>query len=204
MSTGFTFCECPDCEFTAIYRTVDRPIAGFVCALCLEDNGHVVAMTERDATNDDGAEHDVRIEIGKRIAEQVKENVRRFGQHVWGVGGSEVTPPFAYTVGNASRGLPELLFIGEFHFDLGMQILNAVAERMVKDGRLDEGMLDIEWTFPFKVREAGGDVRDMFTIQASRYLGHQDYRVMQIMICDPKGRYPGDPGVDPRYDVEQP
>lgn len=143
----------------------------------------------------------------EQITERVRQNIEQYGQHVQGVGGGggiRVSPPFAYTIGNSARGLPELLFIGPFDFRLGTMILNAVAKHMWEKGRIEPGMLDLEWTFPFKLREAGGDVRDTFTIQAGQFYGHENYTVMQVMICDKAGRYPGDPGCDPAFDVAQP
>lgn len=58
----YIFTECPECEYTAIYAAAMRPISGFNCALCLEDSGHVVRVTERRARKDDKAEYDMRKE----------------------------------------------------------------------------------------------------------------------------------------------
>ena len=43
--------------------------------------------------------------------------------------------------------------------------------------------------------------QDDYTIQATQYLGHRDYRVTQIVIPDVGGRFP--PDCDPPY-AQQP
>ncbi|PZR66548.1 MAG: DUF4262 domain-containing protein [Stutzerimonas stutzeri] len=136
---------------------------------------------------------------------QVRENIENYGQHLFYVGGDGADPAFCYTIGNAEHGLPELLVIGSFGFWLTGQILNELGAKMREAGKpYEEGLLDIGWTYPFKIRKTSGDVNERFTIQAGRYLGHENYVVLQIMICDPMGRYPGDEGCDPDFAVERP
>lgn len=136
---------------------------------------------------------------------EVQANIDRTGQHVFGIFGGAGGDGWFYTIGNANLGLPELLLIGNFPPDLGMRIMNDLGSTMREDRvALPEGMLDIGWSFPFKIRKAGGDVRDRFTIQAGQYLGHENYDVLQVMICDKHGRYPGDAGCDERFNVEMP
>lgn len=69
---------------------------------------------------------------------------------------------------------------------------------------LAAGLIDIGWSIPIKVREAGPHARSRYTIQVDRYLGHDRYSVLQVMVCDKNGRYPGDAGCNPRYDVDRP
>ena len=133
------------------------------------------------------------------------ENIEKHGQALIGVLSS---PPFIYTIGNAVRGLPELLLIGPPRLELSGQALNALnelGEKMRRDGKpLAEGLVDIEWSFPFKVRKAGPRAKDDYTNLAGQYLGREDYEVLQVMICDKEGRYPGDPGCAPALNVDQP
>lgn len=60
--SNYIFTECRICEFTAIYSAGSRPISGFTCALCAEDNGRDVRVSERPARKDDRAEYDMRKE----------------------------------------------------------------------------------------------------------------------------------------------
>ena len=156
-----------------------------------------IVAAGRMTANDNG-----RIIPGKMP--EVQANIDRAGQHVFGILGGSGNSWF-YTIGNASLGLPELLLIGNFPPDLGKRILNDLGAKMREDRKpLPEGLLDIGWSFPFKIRAAGGDVRDRLTIQAGQYLGHENYAVLQVMICDKHGLYPGDAGCTPVFDVERP
>lgn len=136
----------------------------------------------------------------------IEANIKAAGQHIYGIFDPEQKQDsFAYTVGNASQGFPELLIIGNFPSRIMMMILNAVGTHMRNAAApIEEGMLDIDWTFPFKIRKAGDRAKADFTIQAGQYLGHEDYEVLQVMICDKNGKYPGDEGITEGFDVEQP
>lgn len=135
----------------------------------------------------------------------VRNNIEMAGQHIQGVfpRRGEEGNSFFYTIGNAERGLPELLLIGNLPNHIAVVALNEIGQYMRERGKQPaEGLLDIGWSFPFKVRIAGGDVRSVFTVQAGKYLGHEGYDVVQVMICDKDGRYPGDEGC--QLDVPRP
>ena len=52
---------------------------------------------------------------------------------------------------------------------------------------------------PVKVIRANAAVRDEYTVQAGEYFGHQDYTVMQVLIPDKHGRFPGEDGCEEPY-----
>lgn len=136
---------------------------------------------------------------------RIRSDILMAGQTIQGVFPrvGETGTAFFYTIGNGELGLPELLLIGGFRPEIAMAILNELGQYMRERGKpLDEGMLDIGWTFPFKVRKAGGSVRTLYTAQVGEYLGHERYDVTQVMICDREGRYPGDVGCE--LDVPRP
>jgi len=136
---------------------------------------------------------------------EVKQNIDAFGQHLFQVFSDGAEPGFTYTIGNADRGLPELLLIGNFPSHIAAGLLNELDAKMREVGKpLPTGMIDIGWSIPIKVRSTGLHARTRYTIQVDHYLGHDHYSVLQIMVCDEKGRYPGDAGCDPRYDVDRP
>lgn len=138
--------------------------------------------------------------------QQIQSNIDRVGQHVFGIfPTSPDDEGFLYTIGNALRGLPELLIVGNIPLDIGCMILNVVGDHMRKSEKtLDEGFLDLDWTFPFKIRKCSDRAKEEYTVQCGQFLGREDYDVLQVMICDKAGKYPGEEGVDPRYDVNRP
>ncbi|CCV16367.1 DUF4262 domain-containing protein [Mesorhizobium sp. STM 4661] len=112
---------------------------------------------------------------------------------------------FTYTVGNADRGLPELLLIGDFPSNIAASLLNELGAKMREDGKpLPAGLVDIGWSIRVKIRRAGSRARSHYTVQVGEYLGHDLYTVLQVMVCDQIGRYPGDASCDPRFDVDRP
>nr|WP_295468864.1 DUF4262 domain-containing protein [Mesorhizobium sp.] len=136
---------------------------------------------------------------------EVRQNIESFGQHLFQVFGGGSSPGFTYTIGNADRGLPELLLIGDFPSHIAAGLLNELGAKMREEGKpLATGLVDIGWSIPVKIRQAGPLARSHYTIQVDEYLGHNRYRVLQVMVCDENGRYPGDAGCAPRYDVDRP
>lgn len=129
-------------------------------------------------------------------------DVKSHGQSVVQVGGDGPHPSFNYTIGNALVGLPELLLVGSIHPMMGLA-LNHLGQKMRDDKKpLEEGLVDIGWTFPFKVRKASPKAKTEYTIQAGRFFDHEDYEVLQVMICDKDGKYPDDPECAAPYAVE--
>src|SRR5690606_7667972 len=127
------------------------------------------------------------------------------GQHLFQVFGEAADSGFTYMIGNADRGLPELLLIGDFLSRIAAGLLNELGAKMREDGKpLASGLIDIGWSVPIKIRQTGPLARSRYTIQVDRYLGHDRYSVLQVMVCDENGRYPGDAGCDLRYDVDRP
>lgn len=127
----------------------------------------------------------------------VDANIKRHGRHLTGV---VDTRPFMYTTGHAERhGLPELIILGLAYPSAG-RLLNAIGDMMFTAA--DEGAA---WTFPRDVDLGGAfparlqavrnpaHVKDEFTCTCGRRLGHRDYRVVQVILCDKEGRFPGHP-----------
>jgi Domain of unknown function (DUF4262) len=99
---------------------------------------------------------------------------------------------FAYTIGNARRGLPELLIIGTTRDGY---ILNPLSEMMIERGQkfADGEMVECGRKFPFCLIDANETVKDSYTIQAGEHYGSQDYAVMQVVIPDRDGHFPWQP-----------
>ena len=55
--------------------------------------------------------------------------------------------------------------------------------------------------FPARVRRATAAAKQRFTIQAGRFLRHEEYDVLQLLLCDPAGVYPDEPECAPGFDV---
>ncbi len=103
------------------------------------------------------------------------------------------TPPFTYSIGNATVGLPELLVFGLAPSD-ARDLINIWSDRMIEHRPLTDGeLVDIGGKFPAMAVACADHVRAEYTIQAGQYLEREDYPVMQMVLPDPAGRFPGDP-----------
>jgi len=145
----------------------------------------------------------------RQIYDMVQQHIDQSGQHVFGIfpDAAAGEDGFYYTIGNALRGLPELLLIGSIDPPLATHILNTLGDYMRKNEHaLPEGLFkpSTDWPHDFKIRKTGWRAKARYTIQATRFLEREDYVVLQIMICDPQGRYPGDPKCAKPYNVAQP
>lgn len=131
----------------------------------------------------------------------VRANIARHGQHIFFIVPEDEEPAFAYTIGNAVIGLPELLLIGNFSTATSGGILNDLGLKMRSSGQPLAGEISLGGNYPVRIRAASSSATQRYTIQAGRFLGHDHYRVLQILLCDPNGNYPGEPGCDSAYDV---
>lgn len=131
----------------------------------------------------------------------VQANIDRHGQHVFVVFPDEDEPGFAYTIGNARCGLPELLIIGNFTPTTCLAILNDLGRQMRAAGHPLAGDISLGGQFPVRIHTARSAAKWRYTIQAGQYLGHERYEVLQVLLCDRDGHYPGQPGCDPDFDV---
>lgn len=137
----------------------------------------------------------------------ITENILRTGRHIVGVfdpHGKETS--FCYSVGNTVDGLPEFLLIGNLPPSFCASIINMVSAVQNKAGAaLGEGDLKLEdFPLPFRLRHCTDAAKGRYTVQAGEYFGRQDYKVIQIMLCDKQNRYPGDEGCEYPFNVDMP
>jgi hypothetical protein len=112
------------------------------------------------------------------------------------------SPPYAYSVGMAKKGLPELLMTGVVP-PLASHTLNQICFKMM-DGKIrgfDEEKISGLTPITFKLREL--DVKDVekFLPICIRYGKHtgKPIQFMQVMFPDGNGRYPGDPDCSKKF-----
>lgn len=128
-----------------------------------------------------------------RIRQAIAETIHKHGRQVLGVFGGE--RPFAYTIGNVLSGYPELLVIGIEGED-SMVLLNEWSAIMIGRGSQfeDRELIDIGWLYPCMAVHCREEVKDLFTVQAGNFYGNNNYRVIQILVPDAAGRFPGTEG----------
>jgi hypothetical protein len=146
-------------------------------------------------------------ELARRLEEfqrKQAENIARHGRSCLGVfaladAKDPVNETFIYTIGNAQKGLPELLLVGVCN-DGGA--LNLLSEEMIRRGRPfdDREVVKLSGAdHPVCVVEASNDVKDDYTCQANGYWGRDGYSVMQVVIPDRAGLFPWQAGCAKPY-----
>jgi hypothetical protein len=120
----------------------------------------------------------------------VADDIHAVGWSVSGVLGDEIAPPWAYTIGLwLSHQGPELTMFG-LPVEHMTVILNSIGERIANGAVIEAGdELDGICPCSLAIRPVRSSWRSttLFTVWPDR-----------------KGRFPGDPGFQPRYEGRQP
>jgi len=132
--------------------------------------------------------------MNQALRQQTDDHIQQFGRTVIFVFGGPFGG-FSYSIGNAKLGLPEFLIIG-----LGAAeskwLINAISKNMIQVGIAPaiEAPYSFGGAHPVWLIEASEKAKADYTIQAGQYLGREDYRVIQIVLCDPAGKFPWEDG----------
>lgn len=125
--------------------------------------------------------------------------------HGWAVQAVTTKPSFAYSVGLTERGLPELVICG-MPLNIAQHLINDLATR------LTQGALSLEQGRRYDDVLQRFDVvfRPLTTTQIQHHLGavralYSDRAVgaWQMLWPDPKGKLPGEAGVQEPYEAAQ-
>lgn len=131
---------------------------------------------------------------------EVAEEVSLVGWAVQAASGSNVTSPWAYTVGLwASHQAPELVVTGLPTGQM-IAILHAVAERIADGTHVTVATaIDGICPSPLTVRPVHASWRETSVFSVSdHYYGYVRPRYLQLVWPDKRGRYPGQPGFSGR------
>lgn len=139
--------------------------------------------------------------------DQMLERVGKYGwtlQYVFGDPDLSM-PSFTYTIGLSAKGLPDLLVFGLPQEASG--IVADIAQMMVESKtRLADGLVirDVA-SVPLKLRSLGLSDGFKFATGAKRFAREQHYTasLMQIVLPDQAGRFPGEDGCDQRIELMQ-
>ena len=132
------------------------------------------------------------------IQQHIANGISQHGRTILTIAPEMPYHGFGYTVGNHLVGLPELLLIGPATDD-EYNVLNKLSKHMLK---LKRPFKDGELLKPNKVLrgvvyDANQKAKDEYTLQATQYFEHSDYRLQQVVLADLKGHLPNDPQCEP-------
>lgn len=137
------------------------------------------------------------VSVPELLRPVIEASIKSHGQHLQGVFPTRDDPPgtqgFVYTIGMAEYQLPELLVIGSFPPEVVGPMMNRMCHMMREQGEgWEDGLVEIGYTVPVKVRLCGPRAREVYTIQAGAFYNHDAYQVLQVMICDKNGVFQDD------------
>lgn len=125
------------------------------------------------------------------------------GWAVLGVLADVDAPRFAYTVGLAALGLPELIVFG-LPLEVARHFLNQLGQRLRAGEQLplDTDLHDVAEGFASQLVAAPRQASDQYMFATQRRYPH--YRALQLVWPDRAGRFPWDGGFDQRFMALQP
>jgi hypothetical protein len=142
-------------------------------------------------------------QIRDQIRKQVQEKLDRYGWTVIAVGPENKRPPFAYSVGfEKTFGTPEVVMIG-FDPNLMQQLIGELASGMkgrglkmpVEGGRMSK----VIQKFDVLLRPVPDDVTYPLSKIAQNFQAPKTARLLQMVLPDPNGLFPGEEGCNPDY-----
>jgi Domain of unknown function (DUF4262) len=136
----------------------------------------------------------------------VADDITAVGWSVSAVLGDEIAPPWAYTIGLwLSHQGPELTMFG-LPVEHMTTILNATGDRLAAGSVIEAGD-ELEEICPCALAirpvHASWRTTSLFAV-SDRYYGYVRPACLQVVWPDRRGRYPGDPGFQARYEGRQP
>jgi hypothetical protein len=141
------------------------------------------------------------------VYNHIHGNVMKFGRQMISVSPEKGTPGFIYTIGNHLKGLPELLLIGPCDA-AASNLLTSVAMGLEDQNTpfLHGSFLKVDgFKHKMQIWNCGLKAKLLYTVQATQYYLSREldtnYKVQQVVVADPKGRWPDDPKCSKKYRV---
>ena len=143
---------------------------------------------------------------------QIARTIAEYGRQIMCVEGDHKSAAFYYSIGNLLRGAPELLIIGNFEHKAAAKIINVLSDQMLEAGRRytnGQRVNPFDGTHDMQVWDTTPIAKMQYTRQVTEFLKSlegtpglpTDYTVQQVVLPDPKGRYPTDKRCHRRYRV---
>ena len=127
----------------------------------------------------------------KKLHEDISKHIEEVGQSIISVMPDASHPlGFHYTVGNHSRGKPELLVLGNFDPSQITWLLNDLSSRMRERSFDNDEMINLGGKGNLWIINAKESVKEDFTVAVGTHYKTQDYSVQQVIICDENGNFP--------------
>lgn len=138
--------------------------------------------------------------------ERIKQNIEKHGCHLIMVMEDEYLPAFVHTIGLFEKyGHPELICFG-LKKEVASEILNDAAEMISEGQSFTPGQLSDEFLkeHPIQFLSADKSYYEFYFGYASRYYGHDDFPVLQMVWPDKESLFPWQQGFVADLKFKQP
>jgi hypothetical protein len=136
----------------------------------------------------------------EQYLKKVQDIIERHGWFVQSVMPDEDAPAFSYSIGLWTRFRHPEIFMSGFRPELMHGLINDVAERLSSGSRFDQDLQrasGIIKGFDIAFRTVDRSVAATFALFANDVQG-EGFDTVQLCLPDAQGRFPWDPGCDPR------
>ena len=136
------------------------------------------------------------------LLKQTKENIARSGRSIFVVSGDDETPDFGYTVGDNKL---EFVLFGNIPSQAIQGILNTVwaAFKTPSAGKPTDLNTSLRWhlnSAPIKLVEVSPVAAGKYNLFCQNVYNKLPKRVIQVLITDVNGKYPGEFGYDENFE----
>lgn len=134
---------------------------------------------------------------------QASETIKKFGWMLQGVGASDTTPPFVYSVGLSQFNLPEIILVGPFPQEIAAKLVNLVGFKMRANGAFQDWSRSHEITQMFSVvfRELSKESTEEYCTRVVSFFG-EGKKVLQLFLPDKNGQFPWDKECEWRFQTD--
>lgn len=142
--------------------------------------------------------------MNEAFRQNILATIEKHGHQLIGVFSEATQPTFTYTIGLTATHGHELLLVG-LRYEYAGTVLNDIAKAL---GRLELDTPFDEFTnLPLMLKRCTKNLvllHENFVVQADSFYG-RDVNVLQVVMCDREGHFPGDAQYDRAYmDPRQP
>jgi len=133
----------------------------------------------------------------KEHHDQVDENIRKYGYNVTFVFAGK-NPSFCYSTGiYKTFGIPEI-FISSLPQNLSHSLIESYVSRFREKNAipLDKSIEDLTDRFLVYFIEVPTEKLTEYVLSSIRFYKNEDYKYLQLIYPDTKGRFPNDNGYD--------
>ena len=134
----------------------------------------------------------------------IRFNIKKYGWHLTGVGPSESSPNFTYSIGLTEKGFSELIIFG-LPMKLSAYFINMIGNELLGGKAFKQDVSHFGYTegnHPFMLLDVSQNVANKYMFDTKNY--YSNYKTQQFIWTDSKSKYPWEKNFDNNFKKDQP